>query len=103
MHEGRADSADQVEDKILKMPQGFLDRPAKDPKKQHVAEQVQPSPVQEHAREHGKDRLRNRDAMSGEKQLLMGRNESEAVHEGASHTRSQRDLMKERQHVHEDQ
>ena len=49
----RRDTARQVEDEIAEMPEPALDGVTEDPQEQHVADQVKPPAVQEHA---GEDR-----------------------------------------------
>src|SRR4029077_11078340 len=59
--------------------------------------------MQEHAREHGKDCLPNGNSVPREQQLLMGRDEPEAVNERASHSGRQGNLMNEGENVYQNQ
>ena len=52
LRERRRDPADEVEQQERDRAEAVLDVVAEDPQEQHVAEQVQPAAVQEHAREH---------------------------------------------------
>ena len=55
--ERRRDTADEVEQQERDRAEPILDVVPEDPQEEHVAEQVQPAAVQEHAREHPDRRL----------------------------------------------
>jgi hypothetical protein len=85
------------------VPQRFLDCSAEHPEKQHIAQQVHPSPVQEHACEHREDGLREGDAVSCKEQLLVRGNKPECVNKRMTQFGRQGQLMKERENIHRNQ
>ena len=53
--ERRGDTAEQIEDQELHVPEAVLDVVAEDPQVEHVAAEVQPAAVHEHGAENGRD------------------------------------------------
>ena len=71
MQHGGEDPAHQIEHDEAEMAHGVLDIVAEHPQEQHVAEEVDPAPVQEHVGDEG-EALRHGNATGGEHRHRVG-------------------------------
>jgi len=97
------DSAEQIEEQVRQWAHAIFDVCAKNPEKPHVADDVQPAPVEEHAGEQWNERLRERVAMAGERELNFCGDHGVGVYENLRGVLRERDLVDEDRDVNQDE